>query len=138
MPDSPSSDLTGPETRGIPFDNLLNMSEEYPGLSQLLDSAMPTTKLSPVVLFTGAGASKPLGMPTMLEFKDNYSKRVRGKAATLWNNVVDSSAKFFNTRANVIDLEQVLTYIDNCELSYCDSMSMWEKNVWSASWLADD
>ena len=126
MPDSPSFDLTGPETRGIPFDEILNMSEEYPRLSQLLNSAMPTTKSSPVVLFTGAGASKPLGMPTMLEFKVNYSNKLCGTLATLWNNVVNSSAKFFNTKADLIDIEQVLTYIDNCEISYCDSASMWE------------
>ena len=127
MPDSPSFDLTGPETRGVPFDELSNLSEKYPGLRQLLDSPIHTTKPSPVILFTGAGASKPLGMPTMLEFNDNYSKKLCGKVATLWNNVVNSSAEFFNTKADSIDLEQVLTYIDDCELSYCNSASMWEK-----------
>ncbi len=125
--DSPSFGLTNPETRGIPFDELSNMSEEFPGLSRLLDSTMPTANSSPIVLFTGAGASRPLGMPTMLEFKDDCSKDLSGKTATLWNNVVDSSAVFFDTQPDSIDIEQVLTYIDDCEKSYCSAAYVWEQ-----------
>ena len=126
-PDSQSFDLAGPETRGVPFDELRSMSKQYPGLTPLIDSPLSTTKPSPVLLLTGAGASRPLGMPTMLEFKSNFANNLCNKEAFLWNGIVDLTAKFFGIDAKATDIEQVLTYIDHCEICYEESTFLWEK-----------
>ena len=126
-PDLQSFDLTGPETRGVRLDELRSMSTQYPGLSPLVDSPLSTTKPSPVLLLTGAGASRPLGMPTMLEFRSNFANKLYSKEASLWNGIVDLTAKFFDISAEATDIEQVLTYIDHCEISYEESTFLWTK-----------
>lgn len=127
LPDSESTYLTGPETKGVSLDELKSMSEEYQGLSQLINSDPPTTKPSPVVLLTGAGASRPLGMPTMVEFKNNFSDNLLEKERILWDNIATLSAESYKTTSDALDIEQVLTYIDNCEVSYDASTCLWER-----------
>ena len=125
LPDSESTGLTGTETRGVSLDELKSMSKEYAGLEQLLDSRAPVTKPSPVVLFTGAGASKPLGMPTMLEFKTSFADGLSANKKNLWHEIVDSSAKYFKINSDQINIEDVLTYVDECEHSYSESSLLW-------------
>lgn len=125
LPDSESTGLTGPKTRGISLDELKSMSEDCPGLKRLLDSKNPATEPSPVVLFTGAGASKPLGMPTMLEFKTTFANGLSANKKNLWHKIVASSAKYFKTTSDEIDIEDVLTYVDECEHSYSESSLLW-------------
>ena len=126
-PDSQSTHVTGPETKGISESELQSMSEAFPQLDELLGAIPPTMKPSPVVLFTGAGASKPLGMPTMLEFRERFSSKLLGyDQAMLWNNVVAQSAEFYGTSPEPIDIEQVLTCIESCELSFKKSAALWE------------
>ena len=127
LSDSQSSDFKGPETRGVSFDELIGMSTDYPRMRQLIHSGPPTMKPSPVVLFTGAGASKPLGMPTMLEFRERFASKLLGHGqAMLWSNVVAQSAEFYGTSPESIDIEQVLTCIESCELSFKRSAALWE------------
>ena len=126
VPDSQSSDLTGPETRGVSLDELKSMSEKYQGLSQLINSEPPTTKPSPIVLLTGTGASRPLGMPTMLEFKNNFSDNLLEKERILWDNIAALSAESYKTTSDALDIEQVLTYIEYCELCSRESASLWK------------
>ena len=126
-PDSESARLTGPKTRGVSLDELKRMSEEYTGLKQLFDSVAPATKPSPVVLFTGAGASKPLGMPTMLEFRSSFAGGLSANKKELWHEIVESSAQFFKTSTDQIDIEGVLTYLDECETTHCKSSLLWAR-----------
>ena len=96
-------------------------------MDQLLDSVPRTMKPSPVALFTGAGASKPLGMPTMLEFKNNLADVLTNDKKVLWQTILESSAKSFKKNTDDIDIEYVLTYIDYCENSYSMSSLLWEQ-----------
>ena len=123
--DLESSKLTDTKTRGVSLDELKSMSEEYTGLNQLFDSVARATKPSPVVLFTGAGASKPLGMPTMLEFKSTFADGLSAKKKDFWHEIVESSAQSFKTTSDQIDIEGVLTYIDECGTSLCKSSLLW-------------
>ena len=125
MPDSESARLTFIETRGVSLDELKSMSEEYTGLKQLRDSVAPATKPSPVILFTGAGASKPLGMPTMLEFRTSFADGLSANKKRLWREIVESSAKYFKITSDQINIEDVLTYVDECEKSYSESSVLW-------------
>ena len=125
LPDTESAGLPFIETRGVSLDELKGMSEEYIGLKQLLDSAAPATKPSPVVLFTGAGASKPLGMPTMLEFKTSFADDLSANKKKLWHGIVESSAKYFKITSDQINIEDVLTFVDECEKSYGESSLLW-------------
>lgn len=112
--DSESSNLPHTETRGVSLDELKAMSHKYPALNQVLDSAARATKPSPVVLFTGAGASKPLGMPTMLEFKNSFADGLSSTRKELWNEIVELSAQDSKTTSDQVDIEGILTYIDEC------------------------
>ena len=125
MPDSESAGLTFTGTRGVSLDELKSMSEEYTGLKQLLHSVAPATKPSPVVLFTGAGASKPLGMPTMLEFMTSFADGLSANKKKLWREIVESSATYFKITSDQINIEDVLTYVDECEKSYSESSVLW-------------
>ena len=123
--DSESSNLPDTETRGVSLDELKAMSHEYPALNQVLDSVARATKPSPVVLFTGAGASKPLGMPTMLEFKNSFAECLSSMRKELWNEIVESSAQYFKTTSVQVDIEGVLTYIDECVTSDRKASFLW-------------
>ena len=126
-PDPQSIHATGPETKGFPESELRTMSEAFPQLDVLLGTIPPTMQPSPVVLFTGAGASKPLGMPTMLEFRKQFSDTLpQNDEAVLWQHVVAQSAEFYGTSPESIDIEQVLTCIEGCELSPKKSAALWE------------
>ena len=127
LPDSESARLTSIETKGVSLDELEGMSEEYTDLKQLLDSVAPTTKPSPVVLFTGAGASKPLRMPTMLEFKTCFANGLPANKRKLWHGIVEASAKYFKITSDQINIEDVLTYVEECEHSYSESSLLWRQ-----------
>ena len=124
-PDSGLAQFAGTETRGVSLDELKNMSEEYQGLGEFLDSLAPTKKPSPVVLLTGAGASKPVGMPTMLEFKTDFADGLSANKKELWHGIVESSANYFKITSGQTNIEDVLTYVDECEKSYDESSLLW-------------
>ena len=126
-PDPQSIHATGPETKGFPESELRTMSEAFPQLDVLLGTIPPTMQPSPVVLFTGAGASKPLGMPTMLEFKKQFSDELHQvNEAVLWQRVVELSAEFYGSSTDSIDIEQVLTCIESCEILFRKSAALWK------------
>ena len=112
---------------GVSLEELRGMSKTFVGLDQLLDAVPSTMKPSPVVVFTGAGASKPLDMPTMLDFKNNFAGVLTKDKRELWQRILQSSAKHFKNNTDDIDIEYVLTYIECCENSYSMSSLLWEQ-----------
>lgn len=87
---------------------------------------------SPVVLFIGAGASKPLGMPTMVEFRQQFACRLGGEEKMLWKAVVQSSAAFYKVKPCDVNIEHVLTCIEDCELSFRSTCKLWQ-NIYGLS-----
>ena len=126
-PDSQPSRLPASATRGVSLDELRCMSKEYPGLKQLLHAEPQTVRPSPVVVFSGAGASKPLGMPTMLEFQKSFADALTKDKKRLWYNIVRSAADRFKTNTDYIDIEHVLTYIEHCEKFFGESSLLWKR-----------
>ena len=86
-------------------------------------------KPSPVVLLTGAGASAPLDMPTMKEFRESFSKQLACKLKAQWNSVVQLTAKYYDGEVDDIDIEQVLTYVESCLFSYVQLAGLWRKTL---------
>lgn len=123
--DSQALNVSNPVTRGVSPEELESMSKDFTELNHLLDSVASTMKPSPVVLFTGAGASKPLGMPTMLDFKGSFADGLSATKKELWHEIVESSAQAFKTTSDQIDIEGVLTYLDECGMSHCKSSLLW-------------
>ena len=89
------------------------------------DFAELRPKASPVVLFTGAGASVPLDMPTMVGFRKRFLDRLTGNQKVLWENVVMLTAKNFEEELSGVNIEQVLTYIERCLFSYSELLTLW-------------
>ena len=114
-----------PETRGFSKDGLRDLSATYPELKDLLDTEPPTTKSSPVVLLTGAGAARPLDMPTMVEFREEFPKCLAQPEKALWGKMEELAAKYFEEQLGRINIEHMLTYIDECEESSCAARSLW-------------
>ena len=81
----------------------------------------------PVVLFTGAGASVPLGMPAMREFRKQLSDQLTGSLKLLWDNVVELAAGYYEVDLDDVDIEQVLTYIEDSLFTYSDLVMIWAK-----------
>ena len=87
-------------------------------LSQHMGAVMkPRFQASPVVLFIGAGASRPLGMPTMAEFPRDFADILSGSERHLWNTIVDFSADFNGVPLDSVNIEHVLTCIHKCQRS---------------------
>ena len=89
---------------------------------------------SPVVLFIGAGASVPLCMPTMVAFRQQFAcKLTTIEEKMLWKAVVQSSAAFYNVEVCDVNIEQVLTCIEDCELSFRSTYKLWRKTCGSSA-----
>ena len=87
-------------------------------LQQQMSSVMnPYIQASPIVLFIGAGASMPLGMPTMAEFPQDFADTLSGNERHLWDTIVDFSADFSSVPSDSVNIEQVLTCIHKCRRS---------------------
>ena len=84
---------------------------------------------SPVVLLTGAGASCPLGMPTMREFRENFGASLSGEEQGIWRAVIDASASYNGVASDDVDIEQALTCIEDCEMSFKVAERLW-KLIW--------
>ena len=82
-------------------------------------------KLLPVTLFTGAGASVPLGMPTMNDFRKELSNGLSGNLKLLWNNIIVLTGTYYEVEQDRVDIEQVLTYIEASLFSYSKLMMLW-------------
>ena len=93
----------------------------------MLHSLPATMKPSPVLLFTGAGASRPLDMPTMLEFESCVADKLTSEQLGLWTLIVEASAEAFGVASASVDIEQILTFIEECELSYCRARQLWKR-----------
>ena len=81
----------------------------------------------PVVLFTGAGASVPLGMPAMKEFRKQLSDRLPGSLKLPWDIVVELTAVYYDVDLDDVDIEQVLTYIEDSLFTYSALVKIWAK-----------
>lgn len=91
-------------------------------------------KPSPVALFIGAGASVPLCMPTMVAFRQQFAcKLTTVEEKMLWKAVVQSSAAFYNVDVCDVNIEQVLTCIEDCELSFRSTYKLWKKTCGSSA-----
>ena len=87
------------------------------------------TEPSPVVLLTGAGASCPLGMPTMREFRENFGANLSGEEQGIWRAVIDASGSYNRVASDDVDIEQALTCIEDCEMSFRAAERLW-KLIW--------
>ena len=85
----------------------LGMNEEDLGFP------IVSNELSPVALFIGAGASVPLGMPTMVEFRQEFPAELDEQEKVLWNAVVESAAKSNKVSPDKVNIEHMLTHIEN-------------------------
>ena len=90
------------------------------GLSRL-------TGPSPVVLFAGAGASAALGVPTMIRMKQAFGEGLNDQQRTLWNAVVYASALRNRVVPDKVNIEHVLTYIEDCETSSYLCSRLWQR-----------
>ncbi len=84
---------------------------------------------SPVVLLAGAGASRPFDMPTMVDFREQFAKGLDSKQRGLWMAVIDTSSGYNKLSPVDIDIEHVLTCIEDCELSFRSGEFLWNK-IW--------
>ena len=82
----------------------------------------------PVVLFTGAGASVPLGMPAMKEFRKQLSDRMSGRLKIQWDSVVELASRNYEVDLDGVDIEQVLTYIEDSLFTYSALVKIWRKS----------
>ena len=82
---------------------------------------------APVVLFTGAGASVPLGMPAMKEFRKQLSERLPGSLMIQWDSVVELAAAYYEVDSDDVDIEQVLTFVERSLYTYSDLVMIWTK-----------
>lgn len=106
--------------------------ERYSGPVRNKIQADDYTESSPVVLFIGAGASKPLGMPTMVEFRQQFACGLGGEEKMLWKAVVQSSAAFYKVKPCDVNIEHFLTCIEDCELSFRSTYKLW-RNIYGLS-----
>ena len=91
-------------------------------------------KSPPVVLFTGAGASVPLGMPTMKDFRRQFSEKLTSNLKLQWDGVEEFSAKYYQEELADVDVEHVLTYIESCLFSHSKLVKLWKSTARRDEW----
>ena len=82
---------------------------------------------SPIVLLAGAGASAAFGMPTMLQFRENFGAQMEPNNQGLWKALVDAAAESKDIDQSEVNIEHIFTHIENCEKSFTKASNLWKK-----------
>ena len=82
---------------------------------------------SPVALLTGAGASKAIGLPTMVEFREQFDSQLKPVERPLWKALLEAAAKSNGIGRSGVNIEHILTHIEQCEISYVKTVKLWKR-----------
>ena len=82
---------------------------------------------SPIVVLTGAGASKAIGLPTMVEFRKQFSAQLEPTHLPLWNAIIEATAKSNHIGKNFVNIEHILSHLEECEYSYAKVGRLWKR-----------
>lgn len=69
------------------------------------------------LIFLGAGASKPFGIPTMHEMVSQFEEELKSKHGELWHFYFEIKSKLSTTYGDRIDIESMLSVIDGISTS---------------------
>ena len=92
------------------------------------------TEPSPIALLIGAGASRAFGMPTMVEFREQFETQLKPHEKRLWRVLIDVAARSRHISRKKVNIEHVVTRIEACEISFHKAVTIW-RNLYSRKYV---